>query len=157
MKSSDVEVTYMTKISSRPILTRAGRDIMRAKRRVRIPLAPLINLSIRPILASRMIRNRVGCGKQWKAIFMDRRLNFNTLSLQCIFSLNSKHTRFKVIKTVLSRLSHVVFSRHFLYRTRWTSYYHQYAPAQDICWWGRPGHSRRSRTLRRWNRRRSKD
>ncbi len=56
----NMEKINMIKNRSKPMLKRAGSDIISANSNVRIPLAPRMSRRTRPILASRMTRNSVG-------------------------------------------------------------------------------------------------
>ncbi|KYN29781.1 hypothetical protein ALC57_00786 [Trachymyrmex cornetzi] len=63
----------ITKNSSRQMLKRAGNDIARAKRRVRIPLAPFTSRSTRPTFATLTTRSKVGDTKYFSIMSLSTR------------------------------------------------------------------------------------
>lgn len=63
----------ITKNSNRQILKRAGNDIAKAKRRVRIPLAPFTSRSTRPTFATLTTRSNVGDTKYFSIISLRTR------------------------------------------------------------------------------------
>lgn len=83
----------MTRKSNKQILKRAGKDMARANKSVRIPLAPFTKRSTRPTLATRTTRSSVGDTKYFSIRSLNTRPKIGEVKQTGInSSLRGRHT-----------------------------------------------------------------